>query len=69
MDRITFLRLMVCWEFEPFKKHLTRRQRNTADRYLKAIKFYYEQYNRADQSVMRRMIDADDKLVKNTNVF
>ena len=67
VDRITCLRLMVCWEFEPFKKHLTRKKRKTAERYLKAIKFYYEQHNRPDQSAMRRMIDADDKLV-NTNV-
>jgi len=63
VDRLTFLRLMVCWEFDPFQKHLTKRQRNTAKRYIKAIKFYYKQDNHADQNTMHRIIDADDKLV------
>ena len=67
VDRTTFLRLMVCWGFEPFKKHLTKRQRNTATRYLKAIKFYYEEDNQADQNTMRRILDGNDKLM-NTNV-
>ena len=67
VDRTTFLRLMVCWGFEPFQKHLSKRQRKTAARYIKAIKFYYEEHNRADQNTMRQILDADDYLV-NTNV-
>ena len=67
VDRTTFLRLIVCWGFEPFQKYLTKRQRNTAARYLKVIKFYYEEHNKADQNTMRAILDANDRLV-NTNV-
>ena len=67
VDRTTFLRLVVCWGFEPFQKHLTKKQRNTAARYLKAIKFYYEKHNQADQNTMRAILDANDRLV-DTNV-
>ena len=67
VDRTTFLRLMVCWGFEPFQKHLSKRQRKTADRYSKAIKFYYAQHNQADQNTMRQILDVHDNLV-NTDV-
>ena len=67
VDRITFLRLMVCWGFEPFQKHLSKRQRKTAARYIKAIKFYYEEHNKADQNTMRAILDDNDRLV-NTDV-
>ena len=67
VDRTTFLRLMVCWGFEPFQKHLSKSQRNTAARYIKAIKFSYEEHNKADQNTMRQILDAHDKLI-NTNV-
>ena len=67
VDRTAFLRLMVCWGFEPFQKHLSKRQRNTAKRYIKAIRFYYEEHNQADQNTMRQILDAHDNLV-NTNV-
>ena len=67
VDRTTFLRLVVCWGFEPFHKHLTKKQRNTVARYLNVIKFYYEEHNHVDQNTMRAILDANDKLL-NTNV-
>ena len=49
VDRITFLKLMNCWLWEPFRNHLNERQRKTARRYLNLIKFYYETFNQDGQ--------------------
>jgi len=61
-DRVTFHRLMLCYQFEPFQSHWTQRQKNTARRYMNVINFYYEVFNKCDQNTMRSMIDAEDKL-------
>ena len=63
VDRETYLRLMVCYGFEPFHYHWTLRQKNTLRRKMSVIRFYYEHFNRSTQEDMRRMIDANDKLL------
>ena len=62
VDRITFNRLVTCYNFEPFQTHWTQRQKNTVRRYMNVINFYYEVFNKADQNTMRFMINADDRL-------
>ena len=62
VDRVTFHRLMLCYNFEPFQTHWTRRQKKTARRYMNVINFYYEVFNKCDQNTIRSMIDAEDKL-------
>jgi len=62
VDRVTFHRMMLCYNFEPFQTHWTRRRRNTMKRYINVINFYYSVFNKCDQNTMRSMIDAEDKL-------
>jgi len=62
VDRITFHRMMLCYNFEPFQSTWTRRQRNTMKRYVNVINFYYSVFNKCDQNTMRSMIDAKDRL-------
>jgi len=62
VDRVTFHRLMLCYQFEPFQTHWTRRQKNTSKRYVNVINFYYSVFNQCTQKTMRSMIDAEDKL-------
>jgi len=62
VDRITFHRLMLCYQFEPFQTHWTRRQKNTVKRYINVINFYYSIFDQCTQRTMRSMIDAEDKL-------
>lgn len=45
VHRITFHKLMVCWQFEPFHQHLDQRRRQTAKRRIDLIEFYYEMFN------------------------
>ena len=62
VDRETYLRLIVCYGFEPFHYHWTLRQKNSMRRKMSVIKFCYEHLNRSTQEDMRRMIDANDSL-------
>jgi len=62
VDRVTFHRMMLCYQFDPFHTHWTRRQKNTARRYINVINFYYGVFNKCTQNTMRSMIDAEDKL-------
>ena len=62
VDRITFHRMMLCYNFEPFHTHWTQRQRNTCRRYINVINFYYSVFNQGTQRTMRSIIDAKDRL-------
>jgi len=62
VDRVTFHRMMLCYGFEHFQSTWTRRQKNTARRYVNVINFYYSVFSKCDQNTMRSMIDAEDKL-------
>ena len=62
VNRITFHRLMLCYQFEPFQSTWTKRQRNTCRRYVNVINFYYSIFNQCTQVTMRSMIDAEDRL-------
>jgi len=62
VDRVTFHRMMLCYQFDPFQTHRTQGQKNTARRYINVINFYYGVFNKCDQNTMRSMIDAEDKL-------
>ena len=62
VDRITFHRMMLCYNFEPFQTHWTQRQKNTARRYINVINFYFSVFNQCNQNTMGSMIDAEDKL-------
>ena len=40
IDRKSFYKLMLSWEFEPFHKHLSASKQRKARRHLGAIQFY-----------------------------
>ena len=63
VDRATFLRLMLCFTFEPFVNHLNIRQRKKAKRYVNHIKLYFQEFNKFEQNVMKRMLDEQDELI------
>ena len=63
IDRENYLKLRLCYDFDPFTSYWTEKQRRQARRAIWNIKLYYEQYNKFEQDVMRKMIDADDKLI------
>jgi len=62
VDRVTFHRMMLCYNFDPFQSTWTQKQRNTARRYVNVINFYYSTFNQCNQNTMRSMIDAEDRL-------
>ena len=62
VDRITFDRLMLCYQFESFQSTWTQRKKNTVKRYMNVINFYYSVFNQGTQRTMRSMIDAKDRL-------
>ena len=63
VDRLTYLRLMVCYGFKPFHTHWTRKQRKSLRRKMNVIRYYYKHFNQASQEDLCRMIDRDDKLL------
>ena len=63
VDRITFLRLMVCYGFRPFHTHWTTKQRRSMKRKMNVIRYYYEHFNQLSQEDMRSLIDRNDKLL------
>ena len=63
IDRVSFLRLMVCYDFEPFYVYWSERQKRQARRAVKDIKLYFEEFNTFEQDILRKMIDQDDRLV------
>ena len=63
VDRITYLRLMVCYGFKPFHTHWTPKQRRSLRRKMNVIRYYYEHFNQASQEDLRRVLDVNDKLL------
>ena len=63
VDRITYLRLMVCYGFKPFHTHWTQKQRRSLRRKTNVIPYYYEHFNQFSQEDMRRLIDRNDELL------
>ena len=63
VDRLTYLRLVVCYGFEQFHEHWTLRQKNILRRKMSVIRYYYEHFNQLSQEDMRRLIDRNDKLL------
>ena len=63
--RLTFYRLMLWWEFEPFHTQLNKRQTNLVRRNINIFKFYYEAFNNSEQQVMQQLIDVNDRLHTN----
>ena len=62
VDRDTFDKLALCYEFAPFHRHWSQRQKRTAKRQMETITFYYKWFNRETQEEMRHQIDRDDSL-------
>ena len=62
IDRRSFYKLMLCWEFEPFYKHLSESKQRRARRHLGVIQFYYETVNTDGQEEMQHQIQREDKL-------
>ena len=63
VDRITYLRLMVCYRFRPFHTHWTTKQCRTLKRKIVVIRYYYEHFNQASQEDLHRLINRNDKLL------
>ena len=63
VDRMNYLRLMICYGFKPFHKHWTPKQRKGPRRKMNVIRYYYEHFNQASQEDLRRILDVHDKLL------
>ena len=63
IDRETYDRLMLCYEFEPFNKHWSGSKKRRAKGYKDTIKFYYDTFNQECQAEIRHQIDRDDTLM------
>ena len=61
IDRNSFEKLVICYDFEPFHKYWSRERKLTAERYMKTIKFYY-QCHYASQEEMWTQIQAVDDI-------
>ena len=62
IDRHSFYKLMLCWEFEPFHEHLSASKQRKAKRHIQLIQFYYETVNTEGQAEMQHQIERDDRL-------
>lgn len=62
IDRKSFWRLMLCWEFVPFQEHLSESRQTRAKRHLGAIQFYYDTLNTDGQEEMAHQIERNDRL-------
>ena len=62
IDRNSFYKLMLCWEFEPFYQHLSESKQRRARRHLGAIQFYYDTLNTDGQEEMQHQIEREDNL-------
>jgi len=65
VDRITFHRLILCYNYEQFYTYWTDEQRDQTKRFMSNIDFYFNTIDLRDQDTMRAMINANDML---TNV-
>lgn len=63
IDKITFFRLVICMQFEPFAKYWDERHKKNIKKMMKAVKIYFEQFNIFEQEVVRKMIDQNDNLL------
>jgi len=57
IDRDTFNKLDLCYDFEPIHQYWSHRRKLTAEQYMNAIKFYY-QVHHASQEEMWAQIQA-----------
>ena len=62
IDRDAYDTLMQCYDFEPFRRHWSRRKRIRAVGYKNTIKFYYENVNLDNQAQMLHQIQREDEL-------
>ena len=62
IDRHSFYKLMLCWEFVPFHEHLSASKQRRARRHLGAIQFYYDTLNTDGQEEMSHQIEREDNL-------
>ena len=62
IDRRSFYKLMLCWEFEPFYQHLSASKQRRARRHLELIQFYYETVNTDGQEEISHQIEREDQL-------
>ena len=65
MDRATFLRLMICFAFEPFHNHWNNQQKRRAKRYIQCIQLYFQEFNKFEQNVLAAMLEGQDELINN----
>ena len=63
IDRENYLKLRLCYDFDPFVSYWTAKQRRQAKRMMWSIIHYYQHFNKFEQEVLRKMIDKDDKLI------
>lgn len=62
IDRTSFYKLMLCWEFKPFHQHLSESRQRKAKRHIQLIQFYYQMFNPEDQAQMARQIEHENGL-------
>ena len=62
IDRKSFWKLMLYWEFVPFQEHLSANRQRRVRRHLGAIQFYYDTLNTDGQEEMQHQIERNDRL-------
>ena len=62
IDRKSFYKLMLCWEFVPFQEHLSASKQRRAKRHLGVIQFYYDTVNTDGQAEMSHQIERENQL-------
>ena len=62
IDRTSFYKLMLCWEFKPFHQHLSESCQRKAKRHIQLIQFYNEMFNQEGQAQMAHQIECENGL-------
>jgi len=60
IDRNSFDKLVVCYDFHPFHQYWSRRRKTTAERYLNTIKFYYRRHHASQEEMWAQIQAVDD---------
>ena len=68
VDRYAYEALIECYDFEPFRKHWSRRKKMRAVGYVNTIKLYYDTVNTDRQEEMLHQLQRDNNLTLFTGI-
>ena len=60
IDRNSFEKLVVCYDFEPFRQYWSQRTKSTAEQYMNIIKFYYQVHHASQEEMWSQIQAVDD---------